>query len=93
MTVPPGGPAAGREPAAAGPVDQPAGRAAGRPAVGPAAGRAAGSVGRAVWRCGTDPVGPAVLLGPLAVLAAVSVPVLTWVVLGGLAGYSLSGSV
>ena len=41
----------------------------------------------------TDPLVP---LGSLAVLGAVvmaSAPVLTWAVLGGLAGYALSGSV
>lgn len=41
----------------------------------------------------TDPLVP---LGSLAVLGAVTTafaPVLTWAVLGGLAGYALSGSV
>ena len=38
----------------------------------------------------TDPLLPALVLAPAAVLAA---PPLTWAVLGGLAGYSLSGSV
>lgn len=38
----------------------------------------------------TDPLLPVLVLAPAAVLAA---PVLTWAVLGGLAGYSLSGSV
>ena len=37
-----------------------------------------------------DPLLPVLLLAPAAVLAG---PVLTWAVLGGLAGYSLSGSV
>jgi hypothetical protein len=46
--------------------------------------------GPAARRRLTDPLPPALVLAPAAVLAA---PVLTWAVLGGLAGYSLSGSV
>ncbi len=38
----------------------------------------------------TDPLLPVLLLAPALLLVA---PVLTWAVLGGLAGYSLSGSV
>jgi hypothetical protein len=41
----------------------------------------------------TDPLGPVLLLLAAAVLAAAAVPLLTWAILGGLAGYSLSGSV
>lgn len=41
----------------------------------------------------TDPLGPVLLLSPAAVLAATRSPTLTWAVLGGLAGFSLSGSV
>jgi hypothetical protein len=40
-----------------------------------------------------DPLVPALLLVPATVLAAAAAPVVTWAVLGGLAGYSLSGSV
>lgn len=47
----------------------------------------------AVRRRLTDPVVPVLLLAPAAVLAAARAPMLTWAVLGGLAGYSLSGSV
>jgi hypothetical protein len=50
-----------------------------------------GAVGvRGVW---TDPAVPVLLLAPAAVLLPLTVPVLTWAVLGGLAGYTLSGSV
>ena len=41
----------------------------------------------------TDPLVPVPLLAAGAVLAASQASVLTWAVLGGLAGYSLSGSV
>lgn len=47
----------------------------------------------AARRWATDPLLPALLLAPAAVLAAAAVPVLTWAVVGGLAGYALSGSV
>lgn len=67
---------------------------AGGPDVGPAsAPRAARGPARAAWRWGTDPLVPALLLAPAAVLAAARAPQLTWAVIGGLAGYSLSGSV
>lgn len=54
----------------------------------------AGARGRAraggrVRRRLTDPLLPVLLLGPV----LLDLPVLTWAVLGGLAGYSLSGSV
>jgi len=73
----------------AGQPAEPAGEPAGEPA------RAVGRrlAGVAVWRWATDPILPVLLLAPAAVLAAARVPVLTWAVLGGLAGYSLSGSV
>jgi hypothetical protein len=45
------------------------------------------------WSWATDPAGPAVVLAAAAVVAAAAVPVLTWAIVGGLAGYSLSGSV
>ena len=41
----------------------------------------------------TDPVAPVLLLGIAAVAALFYAPMLTWAVLGGLGGYSLSGSV
>jgi hypothetical protein len=47
----------------------------------------------AARRWATDPVTPVLLLAPSGVLAAAQAPVLTWAVLGGLAGYTLSGSV
>jgi hypothetical protein len=47
----------------------------------------------AVRRWITDPLVPVLLLSPAAVLAATRSPTLTWAVLGGLAGFSLSGSV
>jgi hypothetical protein len=47
----------------------------------------------AAQRWVTDPLVPVLLLAPAAVLAAARVPVLTWAVVGGLAGYALSGSV
>jgi hypothetical protein len=39
------------------------------------------------------PLLPVAALAPAAVLAAAAAPVLTWAVVGGLAGYTLSGSV
>jgi hypothetical protein len=47
----------------------------------------------AVRRRVTDPLVPVLLLSPAALLAAARSPTLTWAVLGGLAGFSLSGSV
>jgi hypothetical protein len=44
-------------------------------------------------RWATDPLAPLLVLAPAAVLAAAAAPVLTWAILGGLAGYTLSGSV
>lgn len=41
----------------------------------------------------TDPIVPAVALSAAALLAGVQGHVLTWAILGGLAGYTLSGSV
>ncbi|MEU0523097.1 hypothetical protein [Streptomyces niveus] len=41
----------------------------------------------------TDPVLPLAVLGIAAVAAALYSPMLTWAITGGLAGYSLSGSV
>jgi hypothetical protein len=41
----------------------------------------------------TEPLGPALLLAAGAVAAAWYAPILTWAIVGGLAGYSLSGSV
>lgn len=41
----------------------------------------------------TDPLVPGLVLAAGGVLAAVYGQVLTWAVLGGLAGYTLSGSV
>jgi hypothetical protein len=46
-----------------------------------------------VRRWATDPVVPAVLLTTGGLLAAASGTVLTWALVGGLAGYTLSGSV
>jgi len=63
---------------------------------GPDIGRGTGHlVGRrpALRRWGTDPVVPAVLLTAGALLAAASGTALTWAMVGGLAGYTLSGSV
>ncbi len=48
---------------------------------------------RAVRRWLTDPAAPVVLLAPSGVAAAAYAPALTWAVVGGLAGYTLSGSV
>lgn len=57
----------------------------------------AGSAGaaRAVGarRLVTDPAVPLAALATLGVATALVAPVLTWAVLGGLAGYALSGSV
>lgn len=47
----------------------------------------------ALRRWVTDPLLPGLVLASGGVLAAVHGPVLTWAVLGGLAGYTLSGSV
>jgi hypothetical protein len=44
-----------------------------------------------VWL--TDPAVPLVALGAALVLSLLHAPVLTWAITGGLAGYSLSGSV
>ncbi|MFJ8886785.1 hypothetical protein ACIRJR_25730 [Streptomyces sp. NPDC102402] len=41
----------------------------------------------------TDPVLPVAALGIAAIAAVLHAPVLTWAITGGLAGYSLSGSV
>ncbi|MFI6085703.1 hypothetical protein ACIBBB_32950 [Streptomyces sp. NPDC051217] len=41
----------------------------------------------------TDPVLPVAALGIAAIAAALYAPMLTWAITGGLAGYSLSGSV
>lgn len=48
---------------------------------------------RALRRWVSDPVVPAALFAAGATSAAVSGTVLTWALLGGLAGYTLSGSV
>lgn len=48
---------------------------------------------RAVRALLTDPVLPLAVLGIAAVAAALYSPMLTWAITGGLAGYSLSGSV
>lgn len=58
----------------------------GRPAARP-------SGARAVRALLTDPVLPLAVLGIAAVAAALYSPMLTWTITGGLAGYSLSGSV
>lgn len=44
-------------------------------------------------RFATHPLVPAVLLSATALVAAAQGHLLTWVILGGLAGYTLSGSV
>jgi hypothetical protein len=44
-------------------------------------------------RLGTDPLVPLVSLAVFGALAVLVAPALTWAVLGGLAGYALSGSV
>ncbi|MFJ4466937.1 hypothetical protein ACIP2X_05365 [Streptomyces sp. NPDC089424] len=44
-----------------------------------------------VWL--TDPAVPVAVLGIAAVAAVLHAPLLTWAITGGLAGYSLSGSV
>lgn len=41
----------------------------------------------------TDPALPVAVLGAAAVVTVLYAPVLTWAITGGLAGYSLSGSV
>lgn len=58
----------------------------GRPAVRP-------SGPRTVRVLLTDPVLPVAALGIAVIAAALYAPVLTWAITGGLAGYSLSGSV
>ncbi len=47
----------------------------------------------ALRRWGTDPAVPGVVLVAGALLAAASGTALTWAMVGGLAGYTLSGSV
>jgi hypothetical protein len=49
--------------------------------------------GRPLRRWATDPLVPVLLLTAGAMLAAAYGHVLTWAVVGGLAGYTLSGSV
>ncbi|WP_327371707.1 hypothetical protein [Streptomyces sp. NBC_01217] len=58
----------------------------GRPAARP-------SGGCAVRVLLTDPALPVAALGIAAIAAALYTPMLTWAITGGLAGYSLSGSV
>ncbi|MGW6310744.1 hypothetical protein ACWFRQ_35830 [Streptomyces niveus] len=58
---------------------------------GPPAARPSGA--RTVRALLTDPVLPPAVLGTAAVAAALYSPMLTWAITGGLAGYSLSGSV
>ncbi|TXL88609.1 hypothetical protein [Streptomyces sp. IB2014 016-6] len=41
----------------------------------------------------TDPALPVAALGIAAIAAVLYAPILTWAITGGLAGYSLSGSV
>lgn len=56
----------------------------------------AGSTGARAFRprrLATDPVAPLATLTVLGVGSALVAPALTWAVLGGLAGYALSGSV
>lgn len=48
---------------------------------------------RAVRTLLTDPVLPVAALAIAAIAAALYAPMLTWAITGGLAGYSLSGSV
>lgn len=48
---------------------------------------------RSLRRWATDPLVPVLLFTPGAMLAAAYGHVLTWAVIGGLAGYTLSGSV
>ncbi|MET7365669.1 hypothetical protein ABZS61_07535 [Streptomyces sp. NPDC005566] len=48
---------------------------------------------RAVRALLTDPVLPVAVLGIAVIAAVLHAPVLTWAITGGLAGYSLSGSV
>jgi hypothetical protein len=47
----------------------------------------------AVRRWLTDPLVPLLVILAAGVLAAARAPVLSWAVVGGLAGYTLSGSV
>lgn len=47
----------------------------------------------ALWRWATDPLTPVLLLAVAGVVTAAAAPVLTWAMIGGLAGYTLSGSV
>jgi hypothetical protein len=47
----------------------------------------------AARRLATDPLAPLLSLTALGVAAVAVAPALTWAVLGGLAGYTLSGSV
>jgi hypothetical protein len=47
----------------------------------------------ALRRALTDPVVPVLPLAAAAILASAFLPILTWAVIGGLAGYTLSGSV
>ncbi|HET9381109.1 MAG TPA: hypothetical protein VFP69_09800 [Streptomyces sp.] len=49
--------------------------------------------GRTVRTLLTDPAPPVALLAVAAVLSVLHAPTLTWAITGGLAGYSLSGSV
>lgn len=58
----------------------------GRPAAWP-------SGARTVRALLTDPALPLAALGIAAIAAALYAPMLTWAITGGLAGYSLSGSV
>jgi hypothetical protein len=60
---------------------------------GPEAEPAAGPGRALARRWATDPLVPMLVLAPAAVLAAARAPVLTWAMVGGLAGYALSGSV
>ncbi|MFF3948108.1 hypothetical protein ACFYYN_25240 [Streptomyces sp. NPDC001902] len=46
-----------------------------------------------VRRLLTDPALPVAVLGTVAIATALYAPMLTWAITGGLAGYSLSGSV
>lgn len=62
------------------------------PAPPPAPAAAPGRPAR--WRArATDPLAPVLLLTGAAAVAFATVPQLTWAVTGGLAGWSLSGSV
>lgn len=60
----------------------------------PGRGQARGRVTGPGRHWATDPLGPAAVLAVAAVAVALAgMDVLTWAVVGGLAGYSLSGSV